>query len=136
MPAQPSAPPSLALLRERSTGLWAALPDDVGVLARAFADAGHELALVGGPVRDAFLGRSTADLDFATSARPDETERLLGAWSRTTWDVGREFGTIGARRGDVVVEITTYRADAYDGGTRKPVVAFGDSLDDDLVRRD
>ena len=136
MPAQPSAPPSLALLRERSTGLWAALPDDVAVLARAFADAGHELALVGGPVRDAFLGRSTADLDFTTSALPEQTEALLSAWTRATWDMGREFGTIGARRGDVVVEITTYRADSYDGATRKPTVAFGTSLIDDLARRD
>ena len=136
MPAQPSTPPSLALLRERSIGLWAALPDDVAILARAFADAGHELALVGGPVRDAFLGRSTADLDFTTSALPEQTEALLSAWSRATWDMGREFGTIGARRGDVIVEITTYRADSYDGETRKPAVAFGTSLVDDLARRD
>src|SRR6478735_11117865 len=136
MLSQPPNLPTLDVLRQRSVGLWQALPREVGELATAFADAGHELALVGGPVRDAFLGRSTADLDFATSARPDETERLLAAWTRATWDVGREFGTIGARRGDVVVEVTTYRADAYDGETRKPVVAFGDSLDDDLVRRD
>src|SRR6187549_2491900 len=108
MPSQPPILPTLDVLRERSIGLWAALPDDVAVLARAFADAGHELALVGGPVRDAFLGRSTADLDFATSALPEQTEALLSAWTRATWDMGREFGTIGARRGDVVVEITTY----------------------------
>lgn len=136
MPSQPPALPSLDVLRQRSVGLWAALPDEVGELARAFAAAGHELALVGGPVRDAFLGRSTADLDFTTSARPHETERILSAWSRATWDVGREFGTIGARRGELIVEVTTYRADAYDGDTRKPVVAFGDSLHDDLARRD
>ena len=87
-------------------------------------------------MRDALLGRTATDLDLTTSARPDDTEALLAAWGSTTWDMGREFGTIGARRGSTVVEVTTYRADAYDGRTRKPVVAFGDSLDDDLVRRD
>ncbi|WP_277453726.1 CCA tRNA nucleotidyltransferase [Janibacter sp. DB-40] len=105
-------------------------------LGTAFAKGGHELALVGGPVRDAFLSRTSGDLDFTTSAAPEESERILAAWGDATWDMGREFGTIGARRGDMVVEVTTYRADAYDGETRKPVVAFGDNLEDDLVRRD
>ncbi|QIM23195.1 CCA tRNA nucleotidyltransferase [Phycicoccus sp. HDW14] len=105
-------------------------------LGERFAAAGHELALVGGPVRDAFLGRPSNDLDLTTSAGPDETERILTGWGSATWDMGRAFGTIGARRGATVVEVTTYRADAYDGVTRKPVVAFGDSLEDDLVRRD
>jgi len=136
MPTPPPALPTRDALRTRSVGLWAALPEDVLTLGRLFADAGHELALVGGPVRDAFLGRSTADLDFTTSARPEQTEALLATWTRATWDVGRAFGTIGARRGDVVVEVTTYRADAYDGETRKPVVEFGNSLEDDLARRD
>ena len=101
-----------------------------------FADAGHDVALVGGPVRDAFLGRSSTDLDFTTSATPDQIERTLGGWADTTWDVGRAFGTIGARRAGATLEFTTYRADAYDGETRKPVVAFGESLEEDLVRRD
>ncbi len=136
MPTQPPVSPPLALLRERSVGLWQALPSDVVTLAGLFADAGHEFALVGGPVRDAFLGRATSDLDFTTSALPEQTEALLAQWSRATWDMGREFGTIGARRGDVIVEVTTYRADAYDGATRKPVVEFGASLVDDLARRD
>lgn len=128
--------PSLDVLRQRAAGLWGALPSEVAELAELFAGAGHELALVGGPVRDAFLGRSSADLDFATSAVPDEIERLLKRWTRATWDMGRDFGTIGGRRGEVVVEITTYRADEYDGETRKPVVAFGTSLEGDLARRD
>lgn len=132
----PSVVPSRAVLEARATGLWAALPGEVDELARAFEAAGHELALVGGPVRDAFLGRSTSDLDFATSANPDQAEALLRQWTKATWDMGRDFGTIGARRGDVVVEITTYRADEYDGVTRKPVVAFGDTLEGDLARRD
>ena len=105
-------------------------------LGERFAAKGHELALVGGPVRDAFLGRVSTDLDLTTSAATDETEAILRAWGDAHWDMGREFGTIGARRGDLVVEVTTYRADAYDGQTRKPVVAFGDNLEDDLVRRD
>jgi poly(A) polymerase len=128
--------PTLDVLRTRAQGLWAGLPPEVADLARIFADAGHEFALVGGPVRDAFLGRSTADLDFATSAHPDQTEQLLKGWSRAVWDMGRDFGTIGARKGDVVVEVTTFRADEYEDSTRKPVVAFGDSLEADLARRD
>ena len=128
--------PSLEVLRQRSVGLWSALPAEVLELAALFHEAGHELALVGGPVRDAFLGRSTADLDFTTSAAPDQTEEILRRWTRATWDMGREFGTIGGRRGDVVVEVTTYRADSYDGQTRKPAVEFGSSLEEDLARRD
>jgi poly(A) polymerase len=107
--------------------------DDLG---RRFADAGHELALVGGPVRDAMLGRQHNDLDFTTSARPDETERLLKGWADATWDMGRAFGTIGCRRGPWQVEITTYRSEAYDPSSRKPDVDFGDNLDGDLGRRD
>ena len=105
-------------------------------LGELFTGAGHELALVGGPVRDAFLGRTAPDLDLTTSASPAQTESLLAPWADATWDVGREFGTIAARRGEWTVEVTTYRADAYDGVTRKPLVAFGDNLVDDLVRRD
>ncbi|WP_134774628.1 CCA tRNA nucleotidyltransferase [Ornithinimicrobium flavum] len=113
--------PSLALLTE---------------IGERFAAAGHEVALVGGPVRDAFLGRASTDLDFTTSATPDQIEEVLVGWADTTWDVGRAFGTIGARRGEHHLEITTYRADAYDADSRKPVVALGDNLEDDLVRRD
>lgn len=112
----------------------------VSKVASAFADAGFELSLVGGPVRDAMLGRVVSDLDFTTNASPDEILRVVTPISDVHWDIGRDFGTIGARieAGSVAetVEITTYRADAYDGITRKPVVAFGDSLDGDLKRRD
>jgi poly(A) polymerase len=105
-------------------------------LGRRFTDAGHELALVGGPVRDAMLGRRHNDLDLTTSARPDDIERLLAGWADTTWDIGRAFGTIGSRKGDFQVEITTYRSDAYDASSRKPAVDFGDTLEGDLGRRD
>ncbi len=127
--------PPAALLRQAVAHLAPVLPVLID-LGERFAAAGHELALVGGPVRDAFLGRAATDLDLTTSARPDDTEAVLRQWGTATWDLGREYGTIGARRAEVVVEVTTYRADAYDGVTRKPVVAFGSSLDDDLARRD
>ncbi len=108
----------------------------VSKLARAFADAGFELAIVGGPVRDALLGHATNDLDFTTDARPDDILRIVKPISSAHWDIGRAFGTIGARIAGEQVEITTYRADSYDGVTRKPTIAFGDSLEADLVRRD
>jgi poly(A) polymerase len=112
----------------------------VSKVAHAFSDAGLELALVGGPVRDAMLGREVTDLDFTTNASPDQILAVVKPISDAQWDIGREFGTIGARvtAGGLTetVEITTYRADAYDGVTRKPVVAFGDNLEDDLRRRD
>jgi poly(A) polymerase len=107
--------------------------DEVG---RRFAAAGHELHLVGGPVRDALLGRLGNDLDFATSAPPEQTLRILKGWAETTWETGREFGTIGAARKGLQLEITTYRAEAYDGVSRNPVVEYGTSLADDLSRRD
>ena len=106
------------------------------VLAQAFAGAGEELALVGGPVRDAFLGLEVKDLDFTTSADPDTILRIVRPISDAQWDVGRQFGTIACRIEGWVVEITTYRADVYDGQSRKPEVEFGTSLEDDLVRRD
>jgi poly(A) polymerase len=107
--------------------------DDLG---RRFTEAGHELALVGGPVRDAMLGRRHNDLDFTTSARPEQTERLLKGWADAIWDMGRAFGTIGCRKGDWQVEITTYRSESYDPSSRKPDVDFGDNLAGDLGRRD
>lgn len=105
-------------------------------LATAFAEAGHEFALVGGPVRDAFLGRELNDLDFTTDAHPDQILAIIAPHADAHWDIGRAFGTIGARVDGHTVEITTYRTDAYDGETRKPEVEFGMSLEGDLVRRD
>jgi poly(A) polymerase len=113
-----------------------AASETVSTLSAAFRDAGYELALVGGPVRDAFLGRDLSDLDFTTNAHPDDILRVVSPISATTWDIGRDFGTIGALIGENQVEITTYRSDLYDGETRKPVVAFGTRIEDDLLRRD
>ena len=124
-----------ALLLLAGQRALANLPDDILQLASIFSDHGEELALVGGPVRDAFLGAPIHDFDLTTSARPETTEKLLARWG-TTWDIGREFGTVGARRGDLVVEVTTYRSDTYTIGSRKPDVDFGDNLEGDLTRRD
>ncbi|HET6625180.1 MAG TPA: CCA tRNA nucleotidyltransferase [Nocardioidaceae bacterium] len=105
-------------------------------LGARFEAAGEQIALVGGPVRDAMLGRLQNDLDFTTSARPEVTERLLKGWADAIWDMGRSFGTIGCRKDQWQVEITTYRSDRYDASSRKPAVDFGDSLSGDLGRRD
>lgn len=109
---------------------------NVARLATAFEHAGHEIALVGGPVRDAFLGRPVSDLDFTTDALPEQILAIVEPIADAHWDIGRAFGTIGARIGGETFEITTYRSDAYDGATRKPEVQFGDSLEADLTRRD
>lgn len=108
----------------------------LGALGSTFGAAGFTLALVGGPVRDALLGRTSIDLDFTTDARPDDTVRLLKRWGDTHWEIGRHFGTVGAKKGEHVVEVTTYRAEDYDPSSRKPQVRFGDSLAADLARRD
>jgi len=105
-------------------------------LGRRFVDAGHELHLVGGSVRDALLGRLGDDLDFCTDAHPDQTLRVLAGWAEATWETGREFGTIGAARRGLRLEITTFRAEAYDGVSRNPIVRYGTSLLEDLRRRD
>ena len=105
-------------------------------LGRLFADAGHELYLVGGSVRDALLGRLGTDLDFTTDARPEQMQKLLRPWADALWDTGIEFGTVGVGKDGHRLEITTFRADTYDQVSRNPEVRFGDRLDDDLVRRD
>nr|WP_240617218.1 CCA tRNA nucleotidyltransferase [Nocardioides speluncae] len=105
-------------------------------LGQRFAAAGESLALVGGPVRDAMLGRLQNDLDFTTSAHPDVTEKLLTGWADAIWDLGRAFGTIGAKKGEWQIEITTFRSETYDPSSRKPEVNYGDSLSGDLGRRD
>ncbi|GAB3261081.1 CCA tRNA nucleotidyltransferase [Alteromonas gracilis] len=130
------SPLNMSQVQERAVGELLRLAPVIDELGRRFTDAGEQIALVGGPVRDAMLGRLQNDLDFTTSARPEVTERLLKGWADAIWDVGRAFGTIGARRGEWQIEITTYRAEAYDRTSRKPQVEYGDSLADDLGRRD
>jgi poly(A) polymerase len=105
-------------------------------LAQSFAAQGFRLALVGGPVRDALLGRLGNDLDFTTDARPEVTKKILQAWAENVWDTGIEFGTVAGKRGDTTVEVTTYRTESYDPESRKPEVEYGDSIEGDLSRRD
>src|SRR5689334_10266581 len=105
-------------------------------LGRRFEAAGHELHLVGGSVRDALLGALGDDLDFCTDATPEQTLAVVQGWADAIWETGREFGTIGVQRTGLRLEITTYRAEAYDGVTRNPVVRYGKSLLEDLERRD
>jgi len=108
----------------------------VAELGALFTRAGHELALVGGPVRDVFLGGRPKDLDLTTDAVPDRILEITGAWADRTWTVGIEFGTVGLRKRDDIFEITTYRSEAYDRTSRKPAVKYGTSLVGDLERRD
>jgi poly(A) polymerase len=105
-------------------------------LAAAFKAAGFKLALVGGPVRDAILGRLGNDLDFTTDAKPAQSKKILEAWADSVWEIGAEFGTIAARKGEIEVEVTTYRSESYDLNSRKPDVQFGESIEGDLKRRD
>lgn len=137
MPTPDSPPPLLIADVQRTVE---AELDRIGSvidqLGQRFAAAGESLALVGGPVRDAMLGRLQNDLDFTTSARPDKTEALLTGWADAIWDLGRAFGTIGAKKGEWQIEITTFRSETYDPTSRKPEVNYGDSLAGDLGRRD
>ncbi len=136
--------------------LWSAVPNDspltepqqravaellrlapvAGELGARFHAAGHRIALVGGSVRDALLGRLGRDLDFTTDARPDQIMAVIKPWADAVWDVGIDFGTVGARKDGYRLEITTYRSEAYDRTSRKPVVVYGHSLTGDLKRRD
>ena len=105
-------------------------------LAQAFSAKGFRLALVGGPVRDAIIGRLGNDLDFTTDAKPLETKKILQSWAENVWETGIEFGTVAGKRGDTTVEVTTYRSESYDVNSRKPEVSYGQSIEGDLARRD
>jgi poly(A) polymerase len=124
--------------QERMAAQLAPLAGLLSQVGTWFAEAGFQVALVGGPVRDAFLGRlaSSPDLDFTTDARPGELLELLGSVAEATWEVGIRFGTVGARIWGRECEFTTYRSDRYDPASRKPEVEFGDTLLGDLGRRD
>ena len=125
-------------LRKRAVASLAPVAGTLQQVGRTFTDAGFQIALVGGPVRDALLGRltETTDLDFTTDAHPERVLELLAASAEAVWDVGIRFGTVGARIDGREVEITTYRSEAYDPTSRKPEVAFGTDLAEDLIRRD
>lgn len=128
--------PQMTAAQARQIASIIAVYPEASQLGERFAADGHELALVGGTVRDTLLGTEQSDLDFATSAAPAVTERLLRGWADDVWDVGSRFGTISARKGAYRIEVTTYRSDAYTAGSRHPEVSFTDDLDADLSRRD
>jgi poly(A) polymerase len=117
-----------ALLRER-------VPAVAGI-GRLFVRHGYEIALVGGPVRDVFLGERPADFDLTTDATPDQVLAITRDWADKTWTVGIAFGTVGLRKGNDHFEVTTYRSEQYDRTSRRPGVQYGTSLEDDLIRRD
>ncbi|MET0191541.1 MAG: CCA tRNA nucleotidyltransferase [Pseudonocardia sediminis] len=112
------------------------VPEVADELATRFRERGHRLYLVGGSVRDALLHRASGDLDFTTDARPEAILEIVHGWADAVWDTGIAFGTVGARRRADTIEITTFRADSYDGASRNPEVRFGDDITGDLVRRD
>ncbi|QPK83249.1 CCA tRNA nucleotidyltransferase [Corynebacterium qintianiae] len=132
----PDDPHAAAALLARAQGAVDKLSGLLEPLATLFHERGESLYLVGGPVRDAMLGRLGNDLDFTTSARPEVIAGILGEWGEKTWDTGIEFGTVSAVKQGQQIEITTFRSDLYDGVTRNPEVTFGDTLEGDLVRRD
>src|SRR5215469_14273693 len=105
-------------------------------LARLFTRRGRQLALVGGPVRDVFLRRRFDDVDLATDASPEQVLEITAGWADASWTVGIEFGTIGLRKGNRTLEITTYRSEQYAEGSRKPEVRYENTLEGDLGRRD
>jgi poly(A) polymerase len=134
--AVPTVPADFARAQEDAVVDLVAVPPVAEELAERFAAAGHRLYLVGGTVRDALLGRPGTDLDFTTDARPEAVLAIVDGWASAVWDTGIAFGTVGLRRQGVIMEITTFRSDAYDRVTRNPVVAYGETIEDDLVRRD
>jgi poly(A) polymerase len=131
MTAQQREAASAALKSSLSAGLRQA--DE---LARLFVREGHELALVGGQVRDAFLARRHSDFDLTTDARPERVLELTGKWADSTWPTGLRFGTVGLRKGDTLFEVTTYRSEQYEASSRHPDVRYETSLEADLSRRD
>ena len=134
VPDDPSS--ALSAAQRRAVGELLRVAPVVDELAGRFTSAGHQLALVGGSVRDALLGRLGQDLDLTTDARPEQVLDLVRGWADAHWEVGIAFGTVGARKGDYLIEITTYRSEVYRDDSRKPAVSYGETLPDDLVRRD
>jgi poly(A) polymerase len=118
-----------ALLRERVPA--------AAEIGRLFARHGHQLALVGGLVRDVFLGKQpTGDLDMTTDATPEQVLAIVGDWADRVWTIGIAFGTVGLRKASALFEVTTYRSEQYDRTSRRPAVTYGRSLEEDLSRRD
>jgi poly(A) polymerase len=121
--------------RAAATLLREQVPAVAGI-GRLFAGQDYELALVGGPVRDVFLGQRPADFDLTTDATPDQVLEITRDWADKTWTIGIAFGTVGLRKGNDHFEVTTYRSEQYDRTSRRPGVQYGQELEEDLSRRD
>ena len=133
----PDTTPVSPQQRKAAAALLRTTAEPAAELGRIFARNGHQLALVGGPVRDVFLGRPVSDLDLATDATPPQVLAIARDWADKVWETGIEFGTVGLRKGDTIFEITTYRSETYVPGSRKPAgIRYGTSLEADLRRRD
>ncbi|GAA2610847.1 CCA tRNA nucleotidyltransferase [Streptomyces axinellae] len=138
-PAPPAGQPAaeqLSAVQRRAVSELLRVSPVADDLARRFEEAGFRLALVGGSVRDALLGRLGNDLDFTTDARPEDVLALVRPWADAVWEVGIAFGTVGVKKSDFILEVTTYRSEIYDRTSRKPEVTYGDTIEEDLVRRD
>ena len=138
MSASGSGPPARNYPRRVIPDRFRPLVDATAELAKRFHAAGHQLYLVGGSVRDAFVEGASADhdLDLTTEALPEEVEHVVRGWADAVWLQGKRFGTVGCSHGGHRYEITTHRADVYHPDSRKPEVSFGDSVEVDLSRRD
>ncbi|GAA3240352.1 CCA tRNA nucleotidyltransferase [Streptomyces lavendulae] len=134
--ANEDTPSALSQVQRRAVSELLRVAPVADELGRRFQEAGFRLALVGGSVRDALLGRLGNDLDFTTDARPQDVLKIVRPWADSVWDVGIAFGTVGAQKDGFQIEVTTYRSEAYDRTSRKPEVSYGDSIEQDLVRRD
>jgi len=134
--SSPGSPKLGPQQRKAVASLLSGMSSAVEELGEKFARQGHELAIVGGPVRDVFLGRPHGDLDLTTDAPPARVLEIVSGWADKIWTIGIEFGTVGMRKGREVLEVTTYRSEQYERTSRKPDVQYGRSLIDDLSRRD
>jgi poly(A) polymerase len=132
----PDSTPLTPEQRKAAARLLAPVIRPLDGLAGLFASSGHQLALVGGSVRDVFLRRRSGDTDLATDASPDQVMKITADWADTMWTVGIEFGTVGLRKGGETIEITTFRSEKYQEDSRKPDVQYEKTLEGDLGRRD
>ncbi|WP_116247536.1 CCA tRNA nucleotidyltransferase [Nocardiopsis sp. FIRDI 009] len=134
--AEPAADALTGEQRSAITALVDSIQPVSGELGDRFSAHDQQLAIVGGPVRDALLGRVSSDVDLTTDAVPQRILEIVDGWADSVWTVGIEFGTVGLRKRGLQLEITTYRSESYSPKSRKPDVNYGTDIHDDLLRRD
>jgi tRNA nucleotidyltransferase (CCA-adding enzyme) len=111
------------------------IPVRIKLALNKLHEAGHEAYVVGGCVRDIFLGKEPDDWDITTSAIPEEIQKVFGEYKQI--DTGIRHGTVMVIVGGEMVEITTYRIDGqYSDGRRPDNVSFTTNIIEDLARRD